>query len=105
MQRFLPGNAPYARNMTLAEFRVRYPEFKNAGDTLVQAVLDETEGELDTEVWASKWDTGHGLLTAHRLALSPFGQTARMVDAQRSTTYKKHFDEIVVQVSAGIRVL
>ena len=91
--------------MTRTQFRARFPEFKNATDALIDATLAEAALEIDVEVWADRYDAGHGFLTAHKLALSPFGQTARMVSAQGNTTYQKHFEDGVRQVTNGFRVL
>jgi hypothetical protein len=73
--------------VTLASFRVHFPEFEGASDSLVQAKLDEAALALDERVFGARFDEAVRYLAAHRLALSPFGQTARMVAKDGSTTY------------------
>jgi len=96
--------------MNLAAFRIQFPEFNNAGDAQVQAFLDAALLEIDADVWLGKADQGHGYLTAHKLALSPFGNAARMViknvadTPHGQTTFGVHYDNLVRQVSHGFRV-
>lgn len=70
--------------MNLASFRIRYPEFARADDTLVQAHLDEAEGGLDPAVYGTRFDEAHGLLTAHTLSISPFGRALRQEGDEES---------------------
>jgi hypothetical protein len=82
--------------MLLTAFRIRFPEFRNAPDDLVQACLDAAAQEVDPDTWGLKYDEGHGLCAANLLALSPFGQGARTnVQTGAPTTYQVHFDRMV----------
>lgn len=96
--------------VTLSAFVVKFPEFAGAEDPQVQAFLDEAELEIDREVWLEKGDTGQGYLAAHKLALSPYGNAARMIltkpedTPHGNTTYGVHYDSLVMQVSSGYRV-
>jgi hypothetical protein len=87
--------------MTLATFRAQFPEFVNAPDTLVNAMLAAALLEIDTEIWAAKADQGQGYLAAHKLALSPFGNGTRLVINGKDTTYLAHYSALVGQVSKG----
>ncbi len=90
--------------MLLADWRVQFPEFAAAPDALVQAFLDASELQVDAEVWGTLFDQGHGYLTAHKLALSPYGQAARL-SKKGETTYYPHFKEMQAGVTGGwIRV-
>ncbi len=90
--------------MNLAAFRVQFPEFAAAPDTLVQAFLDAAELQIDADVWLTLTDQGHGFLTAHKLALSPYGQAARL-SKKGETTYYQHYQELRNSVTGGwIRV-
>lgn len=64
-------------HLTLAAFRVRFPGFKNHGDELVQAALDEAALEVPEDVWGDLTGAGHGNLTAVRLAGEPFGRDTK----------------------------
>lgn len=86
----------------LDDFRVQFPEFDSAGDTMVQAFLDAAALEIDLDVWGPKADQGRFYLAAHKLALSPFGQAARLAKDKDSTTYWTHYTRLVSQVACGL---
>lgn len=86
--------------MQLEVFREQFPEFKNLGDSMVQAFLDAAALEVDADVWGTKEDQGIGYLAAHKMALSPYGQTARL-GGKDSSTYKAHYEDLVRQVGCG----
>lgn len=88
--------------LTVEEFKLKCPEFGAAPTSLVQVTLEETALEIDPEVWGDKEDTAHKLLTAHRLAISPFGNTAKLVQ-NGSTTYEKQYTRLCKIVCAGRR--
>lgn len=103
--------------MDLPTFRTYHPEFVNVPDTLVQAELDGASLEIDQGIWGTfaatpivstaaltKADMGHRFLAAHKLALSPFGQNARLVAKDGGTTYLTHYQKLQRQVSSGFRV-
>lgn len=87
--------------MTLSQFLARYPEFQKAGTALVQSVLAEAATQLDQGVWGNLYDAGHGACAADILALSPFGQQARMVPKSGTTTYRRRFEELQKTVACG----
>lgn len=88
--------------MLLATFRAQFPEFVNAPDTLVTAMLNAADLEIDRELWGAKADQGQGYLAAHKLALSPFGNGTRMVLPNGGgTTYERHYQSLVAQVAKG----
>lgn len=93
--------------MNLATFRVQFPEFKAVADTFVQAHLDAAELEVDADVWGTKADQGIAYLAAHKMALSPMGQAAKLVNPDPKkgplTTYHAHYLDLVRQVSSGFR--
>lgn len=63
--------------MDITAFRAAYPEFDEAGDTLVTAKLTDAAGRLSTDAWGDRYDEAHGLMTAHKLVMSPFGRDLR----------------------------
>lgn len=87
--------------VTLASFRVHFPELNAASDTLVQAKLDEAALALDERVFGARFDEAVRYSAAHRLALSPFGQNARMVAKDGSTTYGMQFDNVCRACAGG----
>ncbi len=90
--------------MTLVEFRVAFPEFKTAGDELVQNKLDFASRVLSREVLDDMYDEAHGVKAADMLAKSPFGQSARMVNKDGTTTYSRRFEEIKLSAPSAISV-
>lgn len=87
--------------VTLASFRVHFPEFDGASDSLVQAKLDEAALALDERVFGARFDEAVRYSAAHRLALSPFGQNARMVAKDGSTTYGTQLDNVCRACAGG----
>lgn len=74
--------------MTLAQFRVRFPEFQRAGDELVNDVLEHA-GELATQaVYGDDTTEAVGYQAAYLLSLSPFGRGAR--STSQTSLYREH---------------
>jgi hypothetical protein len=76
---------------------------------LVNAKLSEAYQQIDVSVWDTgangpKSGIGQGYLAAHLLALSPFGQGARMIAKDGKTTYWTHYRNLQRQVCQGFRV-
>lgn len=92
-------------SVTVDSFLASYPEFRSAERDLLQAKLDAAEPQVDSEVWGDKTDQGVELTAAHLLAISPFGQNARLVAKDGSTTYSKRLREMQLQVTGGYRLI
>ena len=78
--------------------RVQFPEANGVSDALVTAMLGAAALELDTSVWGAygqpggfmtKTDQGQMYLAMHKLAVSPFGQNAKMVVNNKMSGYKR----------------
>lgn len=91
--------------MLLTPFRLQYPEFSLAGDDYVQAYLDVAALRLDTAVWGTLFDQGHGLLAAHLMAATPAGLTAGMTARDGTSPYWKSYSVLCRQVAGGPRVV
>lgn len=91
--------------VNVAAFKVSFPEFAKAGDTLLEAHLAQAALEVDAGLWGVWADNGVMLTAAHSLAMSPFGMNARMVAKDGSTTYGKKLDEKRAMVSLGNRLI
>lgn len=89
---------------TRAGFRVGYPEFDKATDGLVDAKLGEAIRSTDADVWGIRTDDGVYVLCAHLLAMSPFGQQARLSSGGTST-YETRWLKMVGEVAIGARVV
>ena len=96
--------------LSSGDFLTRFPEFSKTDTTLVASALSDAAIVIDGAVWGQLAGQGHGYLTAHMLALSPFGQQARLVldgkkGAAPATTYYSHYDRLMRLVGSGYRVL
>ena len=89
--------------VSLDAFTTQFKEFQGVDATLLQAQLSAAVLSVDATVWGAKADQGVYYLAAHMLALSPFGQNARMVDAKGQTTYWIHFRRLRSEISSGFR--
>lgn len=83
-----------------ASFKARYVEFDSASDALVTAALAEAIPYVDPALFPNDTDRAVGLKAADILALSPFGQNARLQAKDGTTTYGKQFDDLV-RIRAG----
>ena len=98
--------------MQLSDFRTGFPEFNGVTDGMVQMWLNAAQLRIDQGIWGAfgtspnltNADFGHGYLAAHLLATSPFGQNARMVAKEGSTTYWQNYVKYMRLVSSGYRV-
>lgn len=87
--------------MNLATFRVQFPEFKTAPDAFVQGKLDVAALELYSPDLDVSFDQAHGLLAAHKLAISPFGTSARVLKSGQ-TTYEVELANVFSRRLLGV---
>lgn len=107
-QFLLPPGPPLAATpfpLQVSDFLARFPEFGQTDLSLITATLNDAALQVDTNVFTRFSGTYHGYLTAHMLALSPFGQGARLVAKDGTTTYQTHMKRIVQMCAGGFRVL
>ena len=89
---------------TRTTFLERYPEFAETDAAVVDAALDEAEEQIDSDVWGRFENAGHGALTAHLLADSPFGNAAKLKakdGSEPSTIYERRYRRLVKLVGIG----
>ncbi|HEY6056217.1 MAG TPA: hypothetical protein VIU86_19965 [Gaiellaceae bacterium] len=83
--------------VTIAAFKVAFPEFTRAGDPMLEAQLALVELEVSDSFGDSR-DLAVMLRLADTLALSPWGRDARMipkgVDNAFSSTYGLRFQRM-----------
>lgn len=92
--------------VTVASFLASYPEFVRAPDVVdVEATLAKAVLNVDAEVWGDKTDEGIELTLAHMLALSPFGQMAKLLSEKGQSTYGIQLQTLKEQVSCALRYL
>lgn len=90
---------------TPATFKARWRDFVPTDDDVVQAALDEAARSVDDRYFGDKTDDAVGLLAAHKLASSPFGQSARLANDDGTTTYGKQFEEMSRAACGGAHAI
>lgn len=91
--------------MYLEDFRIRYPQFRTAGDELVQACLDDAEMRVSEDTFGTRFDQAHGLKAAHLLAISPYGRSQRLASNDGESIYQEQLDKLTLEVAPRIIVL
>lgn len=90
--------------VTVASFLLACPEFTRAPDVVdVETHLADAILEVDAEVWGDKTDKGVRLTLAHALALSPFGQMAKLSADDGESTYSVQLKKLKEQVTCAHR--
>jgi hypothetical protein len=88
--------------MDYNSFIALHPEFSKTGIAQVNGELTAAALLHPVAIWGTLADSGTRYLTAHRLALSPFGQAARLVNAKDgTTTYETHYKKLCTIVGCG----
>ena len=88
----------------LDSFLARFPEFEPATEPMIRSAIAEAINNVDASVFKTKTDEGVRWKAAHLLAISPWGQQARMVSKDGSTTYGMQFHKLARSVTPGFRV-
>lgn len=88
--------------VTSDRFRARFPEFELLPEATLQEYLRSAEAQIDAAVWSVLADEGVLYLAASLLALTPYGQQAKLADASGKSTYRSRYDELVGFVSLGV---
>lgn len=89
---------------TRRDFVEQFPEFEEVDGRLLDRTLAAALLEIDADVWDTLADQGQMYLAAHKLALSPMGNAAKMVAGDgQTTTYLTHYFSLVRKVACGIR--
>lgn len=89
--------------VTAASFLEHFPEFEPGGTELIEAKIAEAEPRVDPNFWGSDdlRDLAIMYRVGHLLALSPYGVAAKMVSKDGSTTYWKHYLDLVNENGSG----
>lgn len=90
--------------MTVSQLLLEQPEFAGNPEPYMQAHLDSAAAELDAEVWGDKFDQGVKFWACHKMALSPMGLAAKLIDSKGNSTYLVHWTMLAASVSSGFRV-
>lgn len=88
---------------SVASFQARFPEFANTDSDLIESVLSEATLELQSDVWGDRLGEAILYLAAHKLAISPFGEPARLSDSSKDDIYMKAFKRLRSRAILGLR--
>lgn len=89
--------------MTPIQFRVRFPELAKLPDATIQDAITRATAQTAAGVWGALADESIGYLAAHYLALSPYGQMARLeINGQPTTTYMVHWKRLARIKACGL---
>lgn len=80
--------------VSIASFKVAFPEFLKAGDPMLTAQLAQAELEV-SDLFEDQRDHAVMLRMADNLALSPWGRDARLIPAKAtSSPYGERFQRL-----------
>jgi len=89
--------------LTRAVFLEGYAEFRSADNSLIDAKLAEAAACVGEE-YGDHANEAHGLITARKLALSPWGVNAKLVSKEGKTVYDAPLLELQATCACGIRI-
>lgn len=86
-----------------ASFKAVRLEFAEIADATVTLALSDAASELDARVFGDTHDQAVGLLAAHKLSVSPFGQQARLEPktGDGTTTYLAELQRLTRKRAGG----
>lgn len=92
-------------------FTKAFPAFQRTDRDVVEAKIAEATRGIDAAVWGDLADDGIGYLAAHKLAMMPGGEHARLIPANAKpirgealTTYEREYKRLMRSVTSGFRV-
>ena len=87
--------------MDTLTFKARFPEFARLPDVTLNDVIARATARTNATVMGDQADEAIGYMAAHLLALSPYGQQARLSEPGKTTTYYQHWLEIARYKTVG----
>lgn len=78
----------------LVTFNLRFPEFRPAGDALIEATAQAATLDIDAGEYGDKADEALLYLTAWKLSELPFGRDLRPEDSATPSRYEREFRRI-----------
>jgi len=88
--------------VSVAYFKINYPEFRETKDSLVQAKINSATKRIAAPTWGDRANDGVMLLTAHLLSLSPSGEHARLKKEDDMTIYSAELQRMRRAVTMGV---
>lgn len=91
--------------MDLPTFRARFPEFQNVSNALITEALTAALAFVDADQWGVKRAEGVLYRAAHLLACSPWGNAARLVSKDGTSTYQLQYKQLVREIGIGMMAI
>ena len=91
--------------MSLKNFVQRFPEFQDTESKLVELALAEAHSEMNRHYWGGLFDVASLYLAAHKLAISPMGEPARLEGAKEKDVYQLEYERLCRSAFLGVRVI
>lgn len=91
--------------VTRASLIEEYPEYADTPAAIVNAKIAAAVNRCDDRVFGDSFDHAVTLLACHLLAISPYGQQARVESKDDTTTYSLAFDALVRERAGGPHLL
>jgi len=88
-------------SVTRASLIALYPEFADTPTTQVDGAILAAQGRLDARILGDEYDQAVTLQACHLLAISPYGQQARLVAKDGSTTYETSLGRLLRMRAGG----
>jgi hypothetical protein len=88
----------------ITTFTGSFPEFAGTDPVLLQAKMNEATRQIDLTIAGALSDDIIYLLTAQKLARTPFGNNAKLSTMDGSTVYDAELAELRSYISSGYRL-
>ena len=88
-----------------AQMQAEFPEFADIPVDDITAKIADAVLFVNTTTWGEFTDLGVKYMAAHLLAISPFGEIAKLDAKDGSTVYLRTFNMKKVAVASGCRVI
>lgn len=89
--------------VSAAQFLVEFPEFGPTNTQrpgLIEAKLEHASRFVSARLWGTRYDRGVYLKAAHLLAMTPYGENARLHKTSPETVYSVLWDQEVEALPA-----
>ncbi len=93
--------------MNLDRFLTRFPEFDEKGikSTLIEMAIAEAQSEMNKKFWGELFEQASHFLAAHKLAISPMGESCRLEASQDKTIYQLEYERLCKSAFIGAQVI
>lgn len=91
--------------MSWQKFKERFPEFEDTDEKLIKMALAEAQSEMNRSYWREFFDVACFYLAAHKIAISPMGEPARLEGMSEKNIYQLEYERLCRSAFLGARVI